>query len=62
MSYTNEDIVRSLKVIREVCKRPEGKCDMCELYNTDYGDCGLICQCPKDWCISSPNEPWRAIQ
>lgn len=62
MSYTNEDIVNALKVIREVCKRPEGKCGKCELYNTEYGNCGLNCQPPNEWCIASPDEPWRAIQ
>ena len=63
MSYTKKDIIDALKVIRSVCKISEGgKCDRCELYNEDYGRCGLECQLPLDWCIVNDDAPWRAFR
>ena len=64
MSYTKKEILDALRVIRSVCKitRDGGSCEGCELFNEDYGQCGLECQLPRDWYIVEDDAPWRAFR
>jgi hypothetical protein len=60
MKYTNDEIVKAVTIIKEVCKEVE-ECGTCP-----YGDCMGECQIlhndvPLTWKVKETNEVWRAF-
>ena len=56
MSYTHEEIINALTVIKEVCKEYSLDCDRCPFF---VGCCRTVGLQPNKWMINE--EPWRAF-
>ena len=65
MKYSQEEILKALKVIRDVCEEQRGKCSYCPFGN-DRGWCIISESDPDSLKFNEINEEpekvWRAIR
>lgn len=59
MEYTREEVLRSLRIIQDVC-RNSSNCERCPLNKDDA--CGIKSDFPEDWNLPENEKPWKAFE
>ena len=59
MKYTQEEIIKSLNIIRDICSESKN-CNECPF--RAYGGCNITNDKPEDWMIVSETTPWKAFE
>jgi len=57
--YNEEEIIKALKMIKDICYRQED-CKNCPFYSEDYSDCNFNIYEPLNWSFKE-SETWRAF-
>lgn len=59
MKYTQEEVIKSLNMIRDICSESKN-CDECPFRSC--GGCNIADDRPEDWTIISETTPWKAFE
>lgn len=60
ITYSQEDIVKALKVLKTTCL--EYDCKHCPFFGSREEECILLHFVPADYCINEEAPVWRALQ
>ena len=59
MNYSQEDILKALTIIQNICSTTN--CHQCPFTRENVDECYIMTVTPIDWRINRPQEIWRAI-